>query len=64
MNIGLEMNGERTSLKCCLGELGFSLDKAHVLHVKDVGEKGGVIHLPLYMAPLIVSRSEGGRAAE
>ena len=41
-----------------------SLDKAYVLHVKDVGEKDGVIHLPLYMAPLIVSRSEEGRAAE
>jgi len=41
-----------------------SLDKAYVLHVKDVGERDGVIYLPLYMAPLIVSRSEEGRAAE
>ena len=41
-----------------------SLDKAYVLHVKDVGEKDGVIYLPLYMAPLIVSRSEEGRTAE
>lgn len=31
------------------------LDKAYVLHIKDVEEKDGVIHLPLYMAPLIVS---------
>ena len=31
------------------------LDKAYVLHAKDVVLKDGVIHLPLYMAPLIVS---------
>lgn len=30
------------------------LDKAYVLHVKDVNEKDGVLHLPLYMAPLLV----------
>ena len=30
------------------------LDKAYVLHVKDVVEKDGVTHLPLYMAPLLV----------
>jgi hypothetical protein len=31
------------------------LDAAYVLHVKDVAEKDGVSHLPLYMAPLIVA---------
>ena len=30
------------------------LDKAYVLHVKDINEKDGVFHLPLYMAPLLV----------
>ncbi len=34
------------------------LDKAYVLHAKDVVEKDGVIHLPLYMAPLIVSGTD------
>ena len=29
------------------------LDRPYVLHVKDVAEKDGVLHLPLYMAPLI-----------
>ena len=38
-----------------------SLDKVYVLHVKDLGEKDGVIHLPLYMAPLIVSRLDEGK---
>ena len=41
-----------------------SLDKAYVLHVKDVDEKDGVVHLPLYMAALIVSRSDEGSIAE
>jgi len=41
-----------------------SLDKAYVLHVKDVSEKDGVIHLPLYMAPLIVSQPDERRTAE
>ena len=36
------------------------LDKAYVLHAKDVIEKDGIIHLPLYMAPLIVSGVDGG----
>ncbi len=31
------------------------LDTAYVLHVRDVVEKDGVVHLPLYMASLIVS---------
>jgi predicted AAA+ superfamily ATPase len=31
------------------------LDAAYVLHVKDVAEKDGVLHLPLYMAPLLVA---------
>ena len=30
------------------------LDKAYVLYVKDVNEKDRVLHLPLYMAPLLV----------
>jgi predicted AAA+ superfamily ATPase len=34
------------------------LDKAYVLHVKDVNEKDGVLHLPLYMAPLLVSAGD------
>ena len=40
-----------------------TLDKAYVLHVKDVSEKDGVVFLPLYMAPLIVSRADEGRTA-
>lgn len=34
------------------------LNKAYVLHVKDVEEKDGIIHLPLYMAPLIVAEND------
>ena len=34
------------------------LDKAYVLHVKDVNEKDGVLHLPLYMAPLLVDAGD------
>ena len=41
-----------------------TLDKAYVLHVKDVSEKDGIVHLPLYMAPLIVSLSDEGRTTE
>ena len=40
------------------------LDKAYVLHAKDVVEKDGVIHLPLYMAPLIVSGTDERSSAE
>ena len=41
-----------------------SLDKAYVLPVKDVSEKDGVVHLPLYMAPLVVSGSQDGSSAK
>ena len=36
------------------------LDIAYVLHVKDVAEKDGVLHLPIYMAPLIVAGANRG----
>ena len=36
------------------------LDVAYVLHVKDVAEKDGVLHLPIYMAPLIVAGANRG----
>ena len=37
------------------------LDVAYVLHVKDVAEKDGALHLPLYMAPLIVAGTDKDR---
>jgi len=42
-----------TSLRKCIAKYGEYLSTPYVLHDMDLKEEGGIVYLPLYMAPLL-----------